>query len=103
MSSSRAARTILSPDVFTAYPSAVSHADGGRRGNDGKTVSNGGDGASRPKSGRARKRPERLEGRFQSRPYLKLLEDGSERRVAYEVSAAEVEALEIPERAEPVR
>ncbi len=45
----------------------------------------------------------KLEGRFQSRPYLKLLEDGSERRVAYEVSAAEVEALEIPERAEPVR
>ena len=45
----------------------------------------------------------RLEGRFQSRPYLKLLEDGSERRVASEVSAAEVEALEIPERAEPVR
>ena len=45
----------------------------------------------------------RLEGRFQSRPYLKLLEDGSERRVAYEVSAAEVEALEIPERAETVR
>ena len=45
----------------------------------------------------------RRDGRFQSRPYLKLLEDGSERRVAYEVSAAEVEALEIPERAEPVR
>ena len=45
----------------------------------------------------------RLEGRFQSRPYLKLLEDGSERRVAYEVSAAEVEAVALPERAETVR
>ena len=45
----------------------------------------------------------RLEGRFQSRPYLKLLEDGSERRVAYEVSAAEVEAVALPERAETER
>ena len=35
----------------------------------------------------------RLEGRFQSRAYLKLREDGLERRVAYEVSAAEIEAL----------
>ena len=34
-----------------------------------------------------------LEGRFQSRVYIKLCEDGLQRRVAYEVSAAEVEAL----------
>ena len=33
----------------------------------------------------------RLEGRFQSRGYLKLREDGLEQRVAYEVSAAGVE------------
>lgn len=33
-----------------------------------------------------------LEGRFQSREYLKLREDGLQRRVAYEVSAAEVSA-----------
>ena len=33
----------------------------------------------------------RLEGRFQSRSYLKLREDGLEQRVAYEVSAAGVE------------
>ena len=35
----------------------------------------------------------RLEGRFQSRGYLKLREDGLEQRVAYEISAAEA-ALE---------
>lgn len=35
----------------------------------------------------------RLEGRFQSRGYLKLREDGLERRVAFEVSASEVERL----------
>ena len=38
-----------------------------------------------------------LEGRFQSRAYLKLCEDGLERRVAYEVSAADVEALSCPQ------
>lgn len=36
----------------------------------------------------------RLEGRFQSRGYLKLREDGLEQRVAYEVSAAEVSLAE---------
>ena len=36
----------------------------------------------------------RLEGRFQSRGYLKLREDGLEQRVAYEVSAAGVELVE---------
>ena len=35
-----------------------------------------------------------LEGRFQSRSYLKLNEDGAERRTAYEVSAAEAVPLE---------
>ena len=35
----------------------------------------------------------RLEGRFQSRSYLKLREDGLERRVAFEVSASEIERL----------
>ena len=35
----------------------------------------------------------RLEGRFQSRGYVKLREDGLERRTAYEVSAAEAEAV----------
>lgn len=34
-----------------------------------------------------------LEGRFQSREYLKLCGDGLIRRTAYEVSAAEIEAL----------
>ena len=34
-----------------------------------------------------------LEGRFQSRDYLKLRGDGLERRTAYEVSAAEIEKL----------
>lgn len=34
-----------------------------------------------------------LEGRFQSRAYIKLCEDGLQRRTAFEVSAAEVEAL----------
>ena len=36
----------------------------------------------------------RLEGRFQSRSYIKLTEAGPEERVAYEVSATEAEALE---------
>ena len=36
----------------------------------------------------------RLEGRFQSRGYMKLREDGLERRVAYEVSASRVEKAE---------
>jgi len=36
----------------------------------------------------------RLEGRFQSRGYLKLREDGLEQRVAYEVSAAVAELAE---------
>lgn len=35
----------------------------------------------------------RLEGRFQSRSYLKLREDGLERRVAFEVSASDIERL----------
>ncbi len=35
----------------------------------------------------------RLDGRFQSRNYLKLREDGLERRVAFEVSASEIERL----------
>lgn len=35
----------------------------------------------------------RLEGRFQSRAYMKLREDGLERRVAYEISASTLEAL----------
>ena len=35
----------------------------------------------------------RLEGRFQSRSYLKLREDGLEKRVAFEVSASEIERL----------
>ena len=35
----------------------------------------------------------RLEGRFQSRPYLKLTEDGLRERTAYEVSAAEIERI----------
>ena len=39
----------------------------------------------------------RLEGRFQSRAYVKLRPDGLERRVAYEISAATVAALP-PER-----
>ena len=34
-----------------------------------------------------------LEGRFQSRAYIKLREEGLEQRTAYEVSAAQVEAL----------
>ena len=34
-----------------------------------------------------------LEGRFQSRSYVKLTESGPEQRVAYEISAAEA-ALE---------
>ena len=34
-----------------------------------------------------------LEGRFQSRAYLKLREDGLEQRTAYEVSAAEINTL----------
>ena len=38
--------------------------------------------------------PLRLEGRFQSRRYMKLSEDGLQQRVAYEVSAA---AVEVPE------
>ena len=38
----------------------------------------------------------RLEGRFQSRGYLKLREDGLERRVAYEVSAAEAALADDP-------
>ena len=38
----------------------------------------------------------RLEGRFQSRGYLKLREDGLERRVAYEVSAAEAVLADDP-------
>ena len=42
----------------------------------------------------------RLEGRFQSRSYLKLREDGLERRVAFEVSASEAEALEYARRRE---
>ena len=37
-----------------------------------------------------------LEGRFQSRDYLKLGEDGLIQRTAYEVSAAEIEALPCP-------
>jgi primosomal replication protein N len=36
----------------------------------------------------------RLEGRFQSRGYIKLREDGLEQRVAYEVSAADAVLLE---------
>ncbi len=36
----------------------------------------------------------RLEGRFQSRPYRKLCEDGLQQRVAYEVSAAAVRLAE---------
>ena len=36
----------------------------------------------------------RLEGRFQSRPYIKLTETGPVERVAYEVSVTEAEALE---------
>ena len=39
----------------------------------------------------------RLEGRFQSRPYLKLTESGPVERVAYEVSVTEAEALEAAE------
>ena len=35
----------------------------------------------------------RLEGRFQSRAYMKLREDGLERRVAYEISASTLAAL----------
>ena len=35
-----------------------------------------------------------LEGRFQSRDYLKLRGDGLERHTAYEISAARIEALE---------
>ena len=35
----------------------------------------------------------RLEGRFQSRSYLKLCEDGLERHVAFEVSASGIEKL----------
>ena len=35
----------------------------------------------------------RLEGRFQSRAYMKLCEDGLERRVAYEISASTLAAL----------
>ena len=38
----------------------------------------------------------RLEGRFQSRGYLKLREDGLERRVAYEVSAASAALADDP-------
>lgn len=34
-----------------------------------------------------------LEGRFQSREYLKLRDDALEQRTAYEVSAAEIEAI----------
>lgn len=37
----------------------------------------------------------RLEGRFQSRPYLKLTGDGLLEKVAYEVSAAEIERLDV--------
>lgn len=36
----------------------------------------------------------RLEGRFQSRSYIKLTEQGPDARVAYEVSVTEAEALE---------
>ncbi|MCR5577463.1 MAG: single-stranded DNA-binding protein [Oscillospiraceae bacterium] len=36
----------------------------------------------------------RLEGRFQSRSYIKLTEEGPSERVAYEVSATEAEAAE---------
>ena len=39
----------------------------------------------------------RLEGRFQSRPYIKLTETGPVERVAYEVSVTEAEALETAE------
>ena len=39
----------------------------------------------------------RLEGRFQSRSYVKLTEEGPAARVAYEVSAAEAEVLETAE------
>ena len=35
----------------------------------------------------------RLEGRIQSRRYIKVSEDGAEERTAFEVSAAEVEEL----------
>ena len=36
-----------------------------------------------------------LEGRFQSREYLKLCGDGLKRRTAYEVSAAEIAAQDL--------
>ena len=36
-----------------------------------------------------------LEGRIQSRRYTKLTENGSEERTAYEISAAQIEPIEL--------